>query len=440
MIRPFDYQGSPARILFAPGALARTAEVMDALGCSRALVLSTPHQTAEAEALAASLGAKAAGVYAEAAMHTPVEVTDAALAAKRAAGADCTVALGGGSTTGLGKAIAYRLDLPQIAIPTTYAGSEVTPILGQTERGEKTTVRAATILPEAVIYDPELTLGLPAAMTVTSGLNAMAHAAEALYARDRNPISSLMAAEGVRALVRALPVLRETPRDLDARADALYGAWLCGTVLGSVGMALHHKLCHVLGGTFDLPHAETHAVILPMPSPTTRPPRRGVAPDRRGAGRRRAGRGAARFALRVGAPTALRDLGMREADLDRAAEIATRNPYWNPREFTRDGIRALLDDAWRGDPPATETNEKNQEQRHEEITMTRRGPRGGRCLRPASPRPGFPAPAIAQGAADQARLRQPAVRSACRLRRGRQLHPRRLRQAPRGSMRRSRSS
>ena len=353
MIRSFDYQGSPARILFAPGAIARTAEVMDALGCTRALVLSTPNQAADAAALAARLGAKAAGVFAEAAMHTPVDVTERALAAMRATGADATVALGGGSTTGLGKAIAYRLDTAQIAIPTTYAGSEVTPILGQTEGGEKTTVRAASILPEAVIYDPELTLGLPYAMTATSALNAMAHAAEGLYARDRNPISSLMAAEGVRALVRALPVLREAPRDLAARTDALYGAWLCGTVLGAVGMALHHKLCHVLGGSFDLPHAETHAVILPHAiAYNAAAAAEELRPIAEALGGGAPGAALHAFALRVGAPTALRDLGLREADLDRAAEIATRNPYWNPREITRDGIRALLDAAWRGDPPA----------------------------------------------------------------------------------------
>ena len=180
-----------------------------------------------------------------------------------AAGADCTIALGGGSTTGLGKALAYRTDLPQIVIPTTYAGSEVTPILGQTEAAVKTTVSDPRILPEVVIYDPVMTYGLPASMTVTSALNALAHAAEALYAENRNPMATLMAGEGIRALIEAMPIIDGDPRSREGRRQAMYGAWLCGSVLGSIGMALHHKLCHTLGGAFDLPHAETHAVVLP---------------------------------------------------------------------------------------------------------------------------------------------------------------------------------
>jgi maleylacetate reductase len=353
VIEAFDYAGSPARVVFGAGALARTAEMVEALGCARALVLSTPQQQADAAALAERLGPLAAGIFAEAAMHTPVAVTERALDAMRAAGADCTVALGGGSTTGLGKAIAYRLDTPQIAIPTTYAGSEATPILGQTEGGVKTTLKSPRVLPEIVIYDPALTLGLPAGMTVTSALNALAHAAEALYAKDRNPVSTLMAAEGVRAFVEALPVLAEAPRDLPARTRALYGAWLCGTVLGTVGMALHHKLCHTLGGSFDLPHAETHAIVLPHAvayNEAAVP--EALAPIARALGTQRAGTGLHAFARRIGAPTALRDLGLAEADLDRAADLATRNPYWNPRPVTREGVRALLDAAWRGDPPA----------------------------------------------------------------------------------------
>src|SRR4051812_14834580 len=227
-MEPFELRVNPARIAFGAGAIDRTGEMIRQLGCSRALVLSTPHQKAEAEKLAASLGDLAVGVYAGAAMHTPVEVTEDALAALRKVGADCTVSLGGGSTTGLGKAIAYRTDLPQIVIPTTYAGSEVTPILGQTEGGRKTTIKDAKILPEVVIYDAALTTGLPVALSVTSGLNAMAHALEALYAQDRNPISSLMAVEGLRAFKKALPAIVTNPSDLSVRGDGLYGAWLCG--------------------------------------------------------------------------------------------------------------------------------------------------------------------------------------------------------------------
>jgi maleylacetate reductase len=351
-MEPFELKVNPARIVFGAGAIGRTGEMIRQLGCSRALILSTPHQKAEAERLAASLGDLVAGVYANATMHTPVEVTEDALASFRETGADCTVAFGGGSTTGLGKALAYRTDLPQIAIPTTYAGSEVTPILGQTEAGRKTTVSDAKILPEVVIYDPELTYRLPAAMTVTSALNAMAHAAEALYARDRNPISSLMAAEGLRALIVALPVLRETPADPGGRAGALYGAWLCGTVLGSVGMALHHKLCHVLGGTFDLPHAETHAVILPHAVAFNE----AAVPDllsplAKALGTERAGQGLHAYAASIGAPMTLKELGMPEDGIDRAADQAVANPYWNPRAFDRADIRKLIENAYHGRPP-----------------------------------------------------------------------------------------
>lgn len=353
MIAPFHYSISPARIVFGPGSIGRAGEMVRALGCRAALVLSTPGQAPQAEALAASLGGLAAGVFAGAAMHTPVAVTEAALAAMDTTGADCTVALGGGSTTGLGKAIAYRRGTPQVVIPTTYAGSEVTPILGQTENGVKTTVRGPEILPEIVLYDPDLTLGLPPGLTVTSALNAMAHAAEALYAQDRNPVSSLMAAEGVRAFVRALPVLAHDPADRPARTEALYGAWLCGTVLGTVGMALHHKLCHVLGGSFDLPHAETHAIVLPHAVAFNEAAEaEALTPIAEALGSARAGAGLHDFAQRIGAPTALRDLGLAESDLDRAADLAVRNPYWNPRPVTRDGLRALLQAAWAGEPPA----------------------------------------------------------------------------------------
>ena len=351
MIDAFIYAGTPARIIFGNGAVRSVGEWIAKSGCSRALVLSTPSQKADAAILAGRLGSSAVGVFSGAAMHTPVAVTEEALAQVKALGADCVVSLGGGSTTGLGKAIAYRTDLHQIIVPTTYAGSEVTPILGQTENGVKTTFRDARILPEIVIYDPELTIGLPVTMTVTSGLNAMAHAAEALYAQDRNPVSTLMAAEGLRALKHTLPRLVREPRDLDARGEALYGAWLCGTVLGAVGMALHHKLCHTLGGSFDTPHAETHAILLPHTvgfNAVAVRDRLKPLSDLFGS---TPGAGLHDFAASIGAPMALKSLGLTQADLDRAAAIATQNPYWNPRPIDRDAIRALLQDAWEGTRP-----------------------------------------------------------------------------------------
>jgi maleylacetate reductase len=221
------------------------------------------------------------------------------------------VAIGGGSTIGLGKAIALESGLPIIAVPTTYAGSEMTPIYGITEAGVKKTGRDLRVLPRTVLYDPELSQHLPVGMSVVSGINAIAHAAEGLYAQDGNPVMSLMAEEGIRALAQGLRGIHRAPADMAARSACLYGAWLCGSVLGHVGMSLHHKLCHTLGGSFNLPHAETHTVVLPhalaynasaAPQAMARIAAALGAPD--------AATGMFDLARELGAPTALRDIGM----------------------------------------------------------------------------------------------------------------------------------
>src|SRR6185437_3530261 len=237
-VRDFVYNAQAARVVFGPGAIARLPEEIGRLGARRALVLSTPEQVADAERLARELGDHAVGVFARAVMHVPIETAREAREVAQALQADCAVAIGGGSTTGLGKAIALESGLPILAIPTTYAGSEMTSIYGLTEAGVKRTGKDPRVLPRTVIYDPKLTLTLPVGLSITSGLNAIAHAAEGLYARDGNPIMDLMAEEGIRAIAAALPGIRREPHDLSARALALYGAWLCGTVLGNVGMAL----------------------------------------------------------------------------------------------------------------------------------------------------------------------------------------------------------
>jgi maleylacetate reductase len=315
-------------------------------------VLATPEQEAQAEDVARRLGDRCAGVFPRAVMHVPIETAREAREEAKRVGADCAVAIGGGSTTGLGKAIALESSMPILAIPTTYAGSEMTPIYGITEGGQKKTGRDARVLPKTVIYDPALTIGLPVGLSVTSGMNAIAHAVEGLYAQDSNPVMSLMAEEGIRALAQGLPRVVSKPGDLDARADCLYGAWLCGAVLGAVGMALHHKLCHVLGGTWNLPHAETHTVVLPhaaaynapaVPEAMRRVGRALEAPD--------AAQGLYDLARSLGAPLALEAIGMPAGELDRAAELATTSPYWNPRPIERAAIRRLLDDAWFGRRP-----------------------------------------------------------------------------------------
>ncbi|MBB6469150.1 alcohol dehydrogenase class IV [Aminobacter lissarensis] len=351
----FVYTANPARVIFGSGTWGRLPDEVERLGLKRVLILSTPPQADDAQALADRLGGRCAGVFSGAVMHTPVDVTEAALEIVHERGVDGFVAIGGGSTTGLGKALALRTDLPQIVIPTTYAGSEMTPILGETAGGKKTTQNTPKVLPEVVIYDVDLTMSLPRNLSGTSGINAIAHAVEALYARDRNPIIDMMAAEAVGALADALPRINIEPGDHDARAKALYGAWLCGACLGAVGMSIHHKLCHTLGGTFDLPHAETHSIVLPHALAYNAP----AVPDVIERLKRVLNTDNPPLALydlgaKVGAPRGLKDVGMPEDGIDRATELALANPYWNPRSLEESAIRGLLQRAWRGEPPVIE--------------------------------------------------------------------------------------
>jgi maleylacetate reductase len=356
-IAGFVFDRPASRIIFGAGSLGRVAEEVRSLGAARALVLSTPGQRALAEDVARLLGDLSAGVYPEAVMHVPIETARAAREAARRFQADCCVAIGGGSTVGLGKAIALESSLPILAIPTTYAGSEMTPIYGITETGVKKTGRDRRVLPKTVIYDPNLTLTLPPGIAGTSAMNAIAHCVEALYAYDGNPVVSLMAAEGIRALSRAAPVVVSEPvSELDklaARTEALYGAWLAGTALGSVSMGIHHKLCHTLGGTFNLPHAEVHTVILPHAAAFNRAAAAEAmrivgealgAPD--------AAAGLYDLAARLHAPLSLKELGMPREGIARAAELATQSPYRNPREVEYDGVVELLGNAWDGTRPA----------------------------------------------------------------------------------------
>jgi maleylacetate reductase len=351
-MKSFVYNGQPARVVFGAGSLQHLAREIDAMGAKKALVLSTPEQRASADMIADLLGSRAAGVFAKAVMHVPIETAQEARDVARALGADCAVAIGGGSTTGLGKAIALDSGLPILAIPTTYAGSEMTPIYGITEAGMKKTGKDARVLPRVVIYDPELTSSLPVSMSVTSGINAMAHAAEGLYAVDSNPIMNLMAKEGLASMAKALPAIKKEATDMQARSQAMYGAWLCGTVLGNVGMALHHKLCHTLGGSFNLPHAETHTIVLPHAlaynALAARDAMRAIAEALGGPSGAQA---VFDLANNNGAPTALKDIGMKEADLDKACDIAMQNQYPNPRPLERIALRQLLQDAFDGTRP-----------------------------------------------------------------------------------------
>ena len=352
VIDNFVYTALPGHVVFGPGSLDRLAEEVARLGAQKALVLSTPGQRRLAESVAQGLGSSAAGIFDRAVMHVPVKIAAAARDEARRLGADACVAIGGGSAIGLGKAVALETGLPIVAIPTTYAGSEMTPIWGMTASGVKQTGRDPKVLPRVVIYDAKLTLTLPPRIAGPSGMNAIAHCVEALYAENANPITSLMAEEGIHALAQSLPVVVREPDNLAARSEAQYGAWLAGASLGAVGMSLHHKLCHTLGGSFNLPHAETHSIVLPHAVAYNR----SAAADAmtrvaRALGSDDAPTGLFDLAARVGAKTALRDIGMQEADLDEAATLATANPYANPRPVTRDGVRALLARAFEGRRP-----------------------------------------------------------------------------------------
>jgi maleylacetate reductase len=355
-IQDFVYHGQASRVVFGVGALQHLAREIDLLGAQRVLVLSTPGHVGQAQRIADLLGSRAAGIFPRAVMHVPIETARAARELAHQLGADCAVAIGGGSTIGLGKALALDSGLPILAIPTTYAGSEMTTIYGITEGGLKKTGKDPRILPRTVIYDPELTLTLPLGLSVASGINAIAHAAESLYAPDRNPIMDLMAQECIAALGRALPVIHTDVMNLQARVDALYGAWLGGLVLGNVGMGLHHKLCHTLGGSFNLPHAQTHTIVLPhalaynaaaAPDAMQRITRAlGVDP-----GVMSAAQAVYALAKNNDAPVALKDLGMKAADLDQACDIALQNQYANPRPLERAALRQLLQNAFDGVAP-----------------------------------------------------------------------------------------
>jgi maleylacetate reductase len=341
-MKSFTYVSLPSRVVFGAGAIARLPAELEKLGARRALVLSTPGRSADVKRIASSLGERYAGLYDKAVLHVPMQVAEDARRAARALGADCCVAVGGGSTIGLGKAIALTAGLPVLAVPTTYSGSEMTPIQGFTEGGRKSTQRDPKMLPRTVLYDPQLTLGLPAATSAASGINAMAHCAEALYSKDGNPIASLMAEEGIRALAAALPAIVRDPKDLEARGDALYGAWLAGITLNA-GIGLHHKLCHTLGGTWNLPHAETHSIVLPHALHYNRD----AAPEAmariaRALGAKDAAAGIYDLEKSLGLKMSLAELGVPAGDLERAARIAVEAPYPNPAPITYEGVLALL--------------------------------------------------------------------------------------------------
>jgi maleylacetate reductase len=354
--QPVVHSGKFTRVIFGMGTATLLRNELEGTGAHRALVIGTPGRRAELQWIADSIAPRAIGICSQAVMHTPVAVSDRVTAESKEADADLLISLGGGSAIGLGKAVSLRSGLPHIALPTTYSGSEFTPILGQTESGIKRTMRDDKLRPVAIIYDPNLSLGVSAHMAVASGMNAMAHAVEALYMTNDADVADVASA-AIQHLCAALPLIGASPRDGLERGRALYGAWLAGFCLAETPMALHHKLCHTLGGAFDLPHAQAHAVLLPHSLAYNAP---AIAPAyarlKLLLGDLARDPAEALYCLveKLGLPKSLEALGLPEEGIDRVARLACQDTYANPRPLEHAAISRLLLRARAGALPTSE--------------------------------------------------------------------------------------
>lgn len=354
----FEYETLPQRVVFGAGRRHSLADEVRRLLVSRVFVIAdTPDGRLIADDLADESGFEVAAIWHEAVQHVPETLAERARAAVTDARADAVVTIGGGSSTGLAKAIALTHGLPIIAIPTTYAGSEQTTIYGITGGRHKQTGKNPVVLPRTVVYDPELTLGLPPGITGPSAFNALAHSVEALYAPGANPVVSALAMEGVRSIHRCLPTVMANPSDLAGRSELLYGAYLSGIALGATAAAFHHKICHVLGGTFNLVHADSHSVILPHAiafNAPALPIEMALLANALGAAPGDAAGTLWDLAVASNVPTSLEQLGLKYDDLAEAAQRATAEILTNPRPFTEPDMLGLLQRAYVGErPPPT---------------------------------------------------------------------------------------
>ena len=346
----FIFESQASRVVFGAGCLDQLELELERIACSRAMLVSTPGRASLLSRARDLLGDDVVEVFDRAVAHVPQHIVQAARESAAESRADVLVALGGSSAIGVAKAIALTASLPIVAVPTTYGGSEMTPIWGLTEEGQKETGRNPRVQPRVVIYDPDLTISLPPRTTASSGLNAMAHCMEALYAVDANALTTSAALEGLKRLASSLPLLAATPGDREQRANALTGAWLGGYSLGTVQMALHHKLCHVIGGAFDLPHAETHAVLLPYTAAYNRDhAAEAMRTAAQALGVEDAPSEILAIARSTGAPLSLREIGMRDDDIPLAVELAMKRQYPNPAPVTERGLTILLEAAFQGD-------------------------------------------------------------------------------------------
>jgi alcohol dehydrogenase class IV len=357
----FVHETLAQRVLFGHGQGAEhLASEVQRLQGQRVMLIASDRDGALTDRLARDL--PVAVRWSEVRQHVPVEVVQRARAAAASADVDVLVALGGGSTTGLAKAIALASGTAIVAVPTTYAGSEATNVWGMTEASVKTTGVDASVLPVAVVYDSALTMSLPVPLSVASGLNALAHCVDSLWAPRADPINRAISLEAARALAEGLPAVVADPTGVAGRDQCLYGAHLAAVGFASAGSGLHHKICHVLGGAFGLPHAETHAIVLPhvlalnAPAVPAGAARLADALGHPGADESVAPAAAVEALTRLGAaldaPTALRDHGLREEDLPEAVErILPAVPESNPVPVTPENLTALLHAAWAGATP-----------------------------------------------------------------------------------------
>lgn len=345
----FVHESLPQRVVLATGGAAEAvAAEVDRLGTTRLMVIASASARALADRLTAPLPVvlRHDGV----AEHVPVDEASRARATATERGVDAVVCVGGGSATGLAKAVALDHPVPVLAVPTTYSGSEVTPVWGLTESGRKRTGVDPRVLPRAVVYDAELLRTLPRDVAVASGLNALAHAVDALWAPRAEPVAAALAAEGVRALDRGLRLVARDPAGVGGIETALLGAYLAARAFAAAGSGLHHTICHVLGGRFGLPHASTHAVVLPHVLALNAPYADEAAARLADAfGAASATAGLAGLYDAVDAPRALRDLGLDEADLVEATEaVLAAAPASNPAPLTAEAVASLLRAAWGG--------------------------------------------------------------------------------------------
>lgn len=350
------FNATPARIVFGAGSSAQVAAEVKRLGASRALVVSTPGRSAMAQAAVDALGAQCVGLLPEAVSQVPIELARRARARARELGTDCIVSVGGGASIGMGKAIALDMAVPVIAIPTTYSGSEMTGFCGITIEGVKRMHQSLRMLASCVIFDPELTVGLPVPVSAASALNALAHCVDAMVVASCSPIMAMAAAEGARVIAGAIPAVVRNPQDINARTELMYGGYLSGAALAG-GFALQHGVAHVLGGSFNVAHGTSHALVLPHAAAhhAAQVPQM-MEPLARAMGLKTGDLGAGIFDLLASLqlPTSLKELGFKEQDLDRVAQISIETDNGeNPYPVTLAAVRRMLDNIYHGTrPPA----------------------------------------------------------------------------------------